>query len=193
MQKHPKEKAMAAYLAPLVMSRHSPTMRHIRESTADALHSMPKLSMPTIYLVTFSTERVPTTREFAKLLNTHIPPGASFLYTMDARRFLAPSRQIQEMYSGVAEVVQDAVLGDAGARREVEHAVGELMRFVVVGREKKETAMAVCCSAGTHRSVAVAECVAKGVRQEVRGMGEGARVKVVVRHVHRVRGRRDPY
>ncbi|KAF3033563.1 hypothetical protein E8E12_002838 [Didymella heteroderae] len=194
---------MAAYLAPLVMSKHSPMMHHIRESTADAqraktasaaaLRSILKPNMPTIYLVSFSTERTRTTRDFARLLNRHLPSGASLRYTIDARRFLVPSRQIQELYSGVAEAAQDAVLLDRGARREVEHAVGELMDFVVGNEKGRETAIAVCCTAGTHRSVAIAECIAKGVRREVRRMGEGAQVKVVVRHVHRVRGAEDPY
>lgn len=198
---HPKEKAMAAYLAPLVMSRYSPMMHHVRESTADALRaqaestvplrSILKPGMPTAYLLTFSTDRTPTTRDFAKLLNKHLPPGASLRYTIDARPFLVPPRQIQELYSGVAEVTQDAVLQDQGARREIEHAVGELTNFVL-GRGR-ETAIAVCCTAGTHRSVAIAEAIAKGVRSEVRRMGEGAQVKVVVRHVHRVKGPKDPY
>jgi len=192
---------MAAYLAPLVMSRHSPMMHHIRESTADALRtqagsaaplrSILKPSMPTIYLLTFSTDRTPTTNDFAKLLNKHLPSGASLRYTIDARPFLVPSQQIQELYSGVAEVTQDAVLQDRGACREVEHAVGELRNFVL-GKER-ETAIAVCCTAGTHRSVAIAECIAKGVRREVRRMGEGAQIKVVVRHIHRVKGPKDPY
>ncbi|KAF3049518.1 hypothetical protein E8E11_008834 [Didymella keratinophila] len=198
---YPKEKAMAACLAPLVMSRHSPMMHHIRKSTADALRaqagssaplrSILKPSMPTIYLLTFSTDRTPTTKGFAKLLNKHLPSGASLRYTIDAGPFLVPSRQIQELYSGVAEVTQDAVLQDRRARREVEHAVGELTSFVV--GKGRETAIAVCCTAGTHRSVAIAECIAKGVRREVRRMGEGAQVKVVVRHIHRVQGPKDPY
>lgn len=198
---HPNEKAMAAYLAPLVMSRHSPMLHHIRESTADAiraqaesvapLRSILKPSMPTIYLLSFSTDRTPTTRDFAKLLNRHLPPGASLRYTIDARPFLVPSRQIQELYSGVAEVTQDAVLQDRGARREVEHAVSELTSFVV--GKGRQTAIAVCCTAGTHRSVAIAECIAKGVRCKVRRMGEGVQAKVVIRHVHRVKGTKDPY
>jgi hypothetical protein len=205
---YPKEKAMAAYLAPLVLSRHSPMMHHIRESTAEALgaraealrgraegavslRSMLRPSMPTIYLVTFSTDRTPTTRDFARLLNKHLPSGVPLRYTIDARRFLVPTRQVQELYSGVAEMTQDAVLQDGGARSEVEHAVGELSDFVRTGG--RETGIAVCCTAGTHRSVAIAECIAKGVRREVRRMGEGAQVKVVVRHVHRVKGLRDPY
>lgn len=198
---HPKEKAMAAYLAPLVMSRHSPMMHQIREPTADALRartesavplrSILKPGMSTVYLLTFSTDHTPTTRDFARLLNKHLPRGASFRYTIDARPFLAPPRQVQELYSGVAEVTQDAVLQDRGARREIEHAVGELTNFIL--GKGGETAIAVCCTAGTHRSVAIAEAIATGVRREVRGMGEGVQVKVVVRHVHRVKGPKDPY
>lgn len=147
--------------------------------------------MPIIYLLTFSTDLTPTTKHFVRLLNEHLPPRVPLRYTIDARRFLVPSRQIRKEYSGVAEVTQDAVLRDAGARREVGHAVDELMAFVRSGNGGRETSIAVCCTAGTHRSVAIAECIARGVRERVRrGTGE---VKVVVRHVHRVRGPKDPY
>ncbi|KAF1930364.1 uncharacterized protein M421DRAFT_3439 [Didymella exigua CBS 183.55] len=200
---HPKEKAMAASLAKLVLSKHSPMMHHVRSPASEPppLRSIlkstrPLETMPTIYLLSFSTDRAPTTKHFARLLNDHLPSGVPLRYTIDARRFLVPSRQIQDNYSGVAEITQDAVLRDRGARREIEHAVHELMGFVqdssCIGGGR-ETAIAVCCTAGTHRSVAIAECVARGVRQRVRRAGEGVQCKVVVRHVHRIKGIKDPF
>jgi hypothetical protein len=170
-------------------------MHHIRESTAAApARSIPKHavpSMPTIYLLTFSTDRTPTTQAFASLLNRHLPLRVPLLYTIDARSFVVAPRIICESYSGVAEIVQSEVLRDSGARKEIQYAVEELTMFVKHGG--RETSIAVCCTAGTHRSVAIAECIAKGVREEVSRMGSKNGVKIVVRHVHRVKGPRDPY
>ncbi|KAF2625154.1 hypothetical protein BU25DRAFT_460624 [Macroventuria anomochaeta] len=195
---HPQEKAMAASLAPLVLSRHSPVMRHIRESTAaPPLRSILKApssilpSMPKIYLLTFSTDRTPTTRAFAALLNEHLPRHIPLLYTIDARNCLVPPKLIQEAYSGVSTVVQDEILRDSRARKEIDHAVDELMRVVKHGGG--ETSIAICCTAGTHRSVAIAELIALGVRREVRRCGSREGVKIVVRHIHRVKGPKDPY
>jgi hypothetical protein len=170
-------------------------MHHIRESTAAApARSIPKHavpSMPTIYLLTFSTDRTPTTQAFASLLNRHLPLRVPLLYTIYARSFVVAPRIICEGYSGVAEIVQSEVLRDSGARKEIQYAVEELTMFVKHGG--RETSIAVCCTAGTHRSVAIAECIAKGVREEVSRMGSKNGVKIVVRHVHRVKGPRDPY
>lgn len=57
----------------------------------------------------------------------------------------------------------------------------------------REVAMSVCCEAGTHRSVAIAEMIAQGVKREVGKLGGGDGVRVVCRHVHRVRGEGDPF
>lgn len=176
---------MTKSLARLVLSKHSPVMRHIRDSAA------PAPTIPTIYILTFSTDRTPTTLAFASLLNTHLPPRIRLLYTIDARTFLVPPKRICETYSGVAHAVQDEVLRDVRARREIDCAVYELVEFVARGG--RETSLAVCCTAGTHRSVAVAEMIALGVRERVRAMGRGEGVKIVVRHVHRVKGGGDPY
>lgn len=43
--------------------------------------------------------------------------------------------------------------------------------------EKKEIALTVCCMQGTHRSVSIAERIAKDLRKE--------RIKVKVKHIHR--------
>lgn len=194
----PEENAMAASLAKLVLSKHSPTMYHIRESTAarpirplDKQPSTTVTSRPTIYLLSFSTDRTPTSRAFAALLNTHLPLRIPLLYTIDARGFLVPPRIICENYSGVTDVVQHEVLRDAKARNEIDHAVDDLTSFVMHGGG--ETSVAVCCTAGTHRSVAIAELIALGVRKDVRRLGSREGVKVVVRHVHRIKGRKDPY
>lgn len=95
-------------------------------------------------------------------------------------------------------MVQDIVMQDRKARRAVEHAVQELIAFgmnerLKVGGGKKEVSMSVCCHFGTHRSVAVGERIAQGVKAEVGRLGVEEGVRVVVRHVHRVKGRRDPF
>ncbi|KAH7363736.1 hypothetical protein BKA66DRAFT_470899 [Pyrenochaeta sp. MPI-SDFR-AT-0127] len=53
--------------------------------------------------------------------------------------------------------------------------------------------MSVCCVAGTHRSVAIADLIALDVRSEVRRLGIKEGVRIVVRHVHRVKGVGDPF
>lgn len=191
----PQETAMVTSLGRPVPSQHSPVVRHVRESTATPppLRSILKKppSVPTIYLLSFSTDRTPTTRAFAALLNEHLLPHIPLRYTIDARSFLVPPTRICETYSGVAGIVQGEVLRDSRARAEIDHAVGELTSFVRQGG--RETGLAVYCTAGTHRSVAIAELIALGVRDEVRRLGSKEWVKVVVRHVHRVRGVKDPY
>lgn len=199
----PKEKPMALSLAPLVLSKHSPVMRHIRESTAaPPIHSVLKhpasaltlsQDLPTIYIITFSTDICPSTHSFASLLNTHLPPRIPLLYTIDARSIVVPPRHICENYSGVAPVLQEEVMRDRRAREEISHAVEELLLFVRGSGTRREVSLAVCCTAGTHRSVAIAELIALGVRKEVRRMGSREGLKVVVRHIHRVKGVKDPY
>lgn len=83
------------------------------------------------------------------------------------------------------------MLRDPRARQEIQNAVSDLVEFAKHGRG--EVSMSACCTAGTHRSVAIAELIALGVRKEVRRMGSKEGLKVVVRHVHRVRGVKDPY
>ena len=82
---------------------------------------------------------------------------------------------------------------DRRAREEISHAVEELLLFVRGSGTRREVSLAVCCTAGTHRSVAIAELIALGVRKEVRRMGSREGLKVVVRHIHRVKGVKDPY
>ncbi|KAF9696723.1 hypothetical protein EKO04_005231 [Ascochyta lentis] len=184
-------KPPTTHLARLLLSKHSPILRHIRHSPASTPST---LNPPTVYLLTFSTDRTPSTRSFAQLLNTHLPPRTRLLYTIDARAFLVPPMRMCELYSGVARAVQEVVVRDEGARREIQGAVEELVRVVRVrGEREVAVAVAVCCTAGTHRSVAVAELIGLGVRSEVRRVGSREGVRVVVRHVHRVRGVEDPY
>lgn len=103
---------------------------------------------------------------------------------------MPPSRVCEE-YSGVADVLQDEMLRDAGVSREVDRVVDDLTEFLELGG--RETCVAICCTAGTHRSVAIAELIALGVRNEARRSRGGEGVKVIVRHVHRVKGLKDPY
>jgi hypothetical protein len=202
-----RPKALAANLGtPLVVLKHSlPAIRQPIRSilkppkpSAFALDDVQLVEeMPTIYIVTFSTDLTPTTRAFAAVLNAHLPtrqPPIPLLYTIDARSFVVPAPHLCTSYSGVAEPVQDAVLEDSRAREEIGVAVEELFRFVDAGGNgNREISMSVCCTAGTHRSVAIAELVALGVRREVRRLRCREGVKIVVRHVHRVRGPKDPY
>lgn len=86
---------------------------------------------------------------------------------------------------------------DVGAQKAVGTAVRELLRFGSEegsrGSGDKEVSMSVCCHAGTHRSVAIAERIAQCVKWEVGRRGGEEGVKVVCRHVHRVKGRADPF
>lgn len=85
---------------------------------------------------------------------------------------------------------------DRSARKAVKHAVCELLAFGAResrARGNKEVSMSVCCVAGTHRSVAIGERIAQGVKGEVGRLGVPEGVKVVVRHVHRIKGRGDPF
>lgn len=50
----------------------------------------------------------------------------------------------------------------------------------------REVALSVTCGAGTHRSVAVVEVIAR----ELRAMGKGVEIKVC--HVHRLKMGKDP-
>lgn len=56
---------------------------------------------------------------------------------------------------------------------------------------RREAVLTVCCMLGTHRSVSIAEVIAREVKKEVRRGGH--EVKVVVTHVHRRRGREDVF
>lgn len=78
----------------------------------------------------------------------------------------------------------------AGAVRDLLDASG---RKGDVRKGVREASMSVCCHAGTHRSVAVAERIAQGVKTEVGKRGGGEGVRVVVRHVSRVKGVGDPF
>jgi RNase adaptor protein for sRNA GlmZ degradation len=90
------------------------------------------------------------------------------------------------------------MLNDRAARKAIKTAVRELLDFGVRERAKgpggrMEVCMTVCCTAGTHRSVAIGELIAQGVKGEVGRLGTREGVRVVVRHVHRMKGRGDPF
>lgn len=91
---------------------------------------------------------------------------------------------------------------DTSARKAARTAVEELLRFGEEenrreryrrGSGRMEVSIGVCCHAGTHRSVAIAERIAQCVKSEVGRLGCEEGVRVVCRHVHRVRGRADPF
>ncbi|KAF1942435.1 hypothetical protein EJ02DRAFT_511711 [Clathrospora elynae] len=172
-----------------------------------------KLPQPTIYIITFAASLTYDNEAATNaLLSSQVPlrtPPIQHLYTIDARSMQPPSATLCAQYSGISPLIQDVVMQDKGAKRAVERAVWELLRF---GQEqgfkergmrrrgvRREVSMSVCCHAGTHRSVAIAERIAQCVKLEVGRLGkEGVGgvdegVRVVCRHVHRVKGRGDPF
>ncbi|KAH9869201.1 hypothetical protein IAQ61_006406, partial [Plenodomus lingam] len=166
-------------------------------------------SLPTVYIITYSTTTYPD--NISSLLTSQLPPRSPpipHLYTIDARPFTPPSPSICSFYSGIAPLVQDIVLKDPRATKAVRRAVRDVLQFFYIGdgngkgnggdgngNSNKETglelALSVCCVFGTHRSVAVAEKIAQGVRGKVGK--SGGRIRVVCRHVCRVRGVEDPF
>ena len=190
----PEEPHISKSLAPLTLSKYSPVGHHMRKSTMTApLRSILKKPspIPTICLLTFSADRVPAAPDFANLLHEHLAPQVDLRYTIDARRFLAPPPYICDRYSGVADEMQDQILEDSVACGTINRVVDDLVDFVQDGG--RETCVAIYCKAGTHRSVALAELIAQGVKQEIRDLKSEEGVKIVVRHVHRVKGPKDPY
>jgi hypothetical protein len=190
----PKEPHIFKSLAPPTLSKYSPVGHHMRRPTMTApLRPILKKPspVPTVYLLTFSTDRVPAAQDFAILLDEHLAPQVELRYTIDARRFLVPPPYICGKYSGIADEMQDQILEDSTACGTINRVVDDLVDFIQDGG--RETCVAIYCKAGTHRSVALAELIAQGVRQEIRDMKSEEGVKIVVRHVHRAKGPKDPY
>lgn len=165
-------------------------------------------TQPTIYIVTFATDHIPNRpSNVQRLLDTQIPrrnPPIPHLHTIDARAFTPPSPALCLQYSGISPVIQDIVLQDRHARSAVKHAIFALLDFgerqrvherqgMNAASALREVSMSVCCHAGTHRSVAIGERIAQGVKSEVARLGCGEGVRIVVRHVSRVKGRGDPF
>jgi hypothetical protein len=150
---------------------------------------------PTVYIVTFATDHIPNRpSNVQRLLDTQIPrrnPAIPHLYTIDARAFAPPSPRLCLQYSGISPLIQDIVLQDRHARIAVKHAINQLLACGQTGI--REVSMSVCCHAGTHRSVAIGERIAQGMKSEVARLGCGEGVRIVVRHVSRVKGRGDPF
>ncbi|KAL5114397.1 hypothetical protein ACEQ8H_007707 [Pleosporales sp. CAS-2024a] len=150
---------------------------------------------PTIYIVTFATDLIPNRPvSLSRLLDAQIPrrePPIPHLATIDARAFAPPPTALCARYSGISPLIQDLVMRDPEARR----AVDQSIRAVMACGEKglREVCLSVCCHAGTHRSVAVGERIAQGVKAEVGRRGGGEGVRIVVRHVSRVKGEGDPF
>ncbi len=151
-------------------------------------------SQPTIYIITYSSTLLPTLSSFNTLLATQIPlrnPPIRHLYTINASTIAPPSSALCARYSGISPVLQAAVMRNPAARVAVHCAVVELLECGKKG--EREVAMSVCCAAGTHRSVAIAEKIAQEVKKEVGRLGARDGVTVIVRHVHRVKGIGDPF
>ncbi|KAH5122845.1 hypothetical protein HBH71_036910 [Parastagonospora nodorum] len=152
-------------------------------------------SLPTVYIVTFAADSIPNrTANVLRLLHTQLPPRdppIPHLYTIDARSFAPPVPALCREFSGISPVIQDVVMQDGRARKAVADSVADLLRCGERG--VREVSMSVCCHAGTHRSVAIGERIAQGVKREVGRLGCVEGVKVVVRHVSRVKGRGDPF
>jgi RNase adaptor protein for sRNA GlmZ degradation len=124
--------------------------------------------------------------------------------TIDATTYPPPPIPLCEKYSGISPLIQDAVLRDSKVRGVVRGAIHDLLSFIYpqttsrshankTRKGPKEVCMSICCHAGTHRSVAIGERIAQGVKEEVGLRGDGRGVKVVVRHVSRVKGVGDPF
>jgi hypothetical protein len=195
---------------PITIHHRSPTqppedhiLRSIFKPVAKVVRDLKprQPTQPTVYIVTFSADTVLTRpKNVARLLDTQLPvrnPPVPHLYTIDARDYVPPPQRICERYSGISPVVQDIVMQDRRARRAVSDAVQELVAFGMNERQKvggkREVSMSVCCHMGTHRSVAIGERIAQGVKAEVGRLGLEEGVRVIVRHVHRVKGRKDPF
>ncbi|EUC42553.1 hypothetical protein COCMIDRAFT_28835 [Bipolaris oryzae ATCC 44560] len=157
---------------------------------------------PTIYIISYSTDLTRTESATTTLLASQVPhrtPPIRHLYTIDARNIQPPSPSLCARYSGLAPLIQDIVMQDVCAQNAVRTAVRELLLGFGSGEKRgrgeteKEVSMSVCCHAGTHRSVAIAERIAQCVKWEVGRRGDGEGVRVVCRHVHRVKGREDPF
>jgi hypothetical protein len=156
---------------------------------------------PTVYILSFSTHLTPHPRALARLLAVHLPVRDApipHVCTMDATAMAVPPADVCAAYSGVSRLVQECVMLDSRARHGTRRAVDEVMEFVEQRRRKGateavEVAVSVGCTAGTHRSVAIAEGIAASILGQVRRAEWDEGVKVVVRHVHRIRGPRDAF
>jgi RNase adaptor protein for sRNA GlmZ degradation len=128
------------------------------------------------------------------------------LDTIDATTYPPPPIPLCEKYSGISPLIQDAVLRDSKVRGVVRGAIHDLLSYIYPqttsnarshadkrSKVPKEVCMSICCHTGTHRSVAIGERIAQGVKEEVGLRGDGRGVKVVVRHISRVKGVGDPF
>jgi hypothetical protein len=187
-----------------------PRSNSYHTTTPSTSISIPHPTIPTVYIITFATDLTPNERSISALLSSQLPlrtPPIPHLYTIDARNVRPPSVSLCREYSGISRVIQDVVMQDSEARRAARRAVDGVLAFGEEERDRMgergrgkasqgravEVSLSVCCHSGTHRSVAIAERIAQCVKSEVgrRGCADG--VRVVCRHVHRVKGRRDPF
>ncbi|USP80086.1 hypothetical protein yc1106_07360 [Curvularia clavata] len=195
-------------LRPLPRQHMTPSQGHqdhIPRTLYPSMRPIPKPNRPTIYIITFAADLIRSESSTTALLASQVPqrhPPIPHLYTIDARNMRPPPPAMCDRYSGISPVLQEVVMQDSGARMAVRKAVKELLRFGDREKSKErrrrgtgnmEVSMSVCCHAGTHRSVAIAERIAQSVKKEVGRLGCEEGVRVVCRHVHRIKGRADPF
>lgn len=178
---------------------------HTTRTLYPSMRPVPKPTQPTIYIITFAADLIRSESSTSTLLASQVPqryPPIPHLYTIDARNMRPPPPAMCDRYSGISPAVQEVVMRDPSARMAVRKAVKELLRFGDREKSKEkrgrgtrsmEVSMSVCCHAGTHRSVAIAERIAQCVKKEVGRLGCEDGVRVVCRHVHRIKGRADPF
>ncbi|KAK7180906.1 hypothetical protein DPSP01_000624 [Paraphaeosphaeria sporulosa] len=200
-QNHPPRRASQVHL-PEHGHRGPPTPANPprkRPSTRNIAHQptppSPSASHPTIWIVTYAHSLANTPAVVNKILASQLPHATLHLYTIHAYNMTPPPVQICDAYSGISPIVQDYVMRDPHARKAVDDAIHNIlahgqreMRKEKEGKRpaKKDFALSVCCMYGTHRSVSIAEKIAQGL------MGMKLGLRVVVRHVHRVKGAKDP-
>ncbi|ORY11810.1 hypothetical protein BCR34DRAFT_564684 [Clohesyomyces aquaticus] len=176
-----------------------PTSHHQRTRS---FHPLPSTSIstltlasprPAIYLLSYSRAHCPDSR-YPDLLASLLPHGIRHLYTIHCKHFDKPPKDMWHEFSGTHPVIQEFVLMDQRASEAVARGVEDVIRAVRGlegrrrdgGRGSGDVALSACCGAGTHRSVAVIERIARELRRL------GYRDLRVV-HVHRTRKVNDPY
>ncbi|KAF1979811.1 hypothetical protein BU23DRAFT_637141 [Bimuria novae-zelandiae CBS 107.79] len=153
----------------------------------------PSPQEPTIYIITYAHSLTRHDSAVDKILANELPPGTPHLYTIRAYDFTPPPAHICDAYSGISPIVQEYVMRDIRARNAVSDAIENILAY---GRRQlkkehegkrpvRDVAISVCCMQGTHRSVSIAEKIGQGL------MGMRLGVRVIVRHMHRVRGSRE--
>ncbi|CAI6335317.1 unnamed protein product [Periconia digitata] len=178
--------------------------RHPKPESANTLstsHSAPHRpttpntpsSMPSVHIITYGLHYAPNPSDVKQILAKYLPPGTTHLYNIAAQTFTPPPEDMCKLYSGISPAIQDIVMRDPLARGAVMVGVEDIMTFLRA-RDRKDgfdVAISVCCQIGTHRSVSVAERIARGVEGCCEREARKAMVRLV--HIHRHRGDKDAY